>query len=223
MDLKDLGDFETNKKRWEAEWVKQLNNLRNGIVPDLGNNWGILDDKNAKENVSGDVLGNYKKIHEEYITPFIKKDSIILDIGVGGGKWIPYFSNAKKVICVDLIDSSFEFIKSNYNHLSNLHFYKTEGFELSGIASNSINFIFCMDALVRYSFSDMEMYFREFNRTLVPSGNVCIHLPYIDSKLASKFKFSEYRMDELIKLKNIFTKNNFEIDTNIINHGVLIH
>ena len=226
MSIKDFedtnfSDFETNKKHWKVAWEDKLIDLKNKIE-DLGNSWGDVNSEIAK-TYDEDILGDYKKIHTEYITHFINNKSIVLDIGVGSGNWIPYFSNAEEVICVDLIEESFKFVRYHYKNLSNLRYYKTEGFELIGIPSNFVNFIFCMDTLVRYKYSDIERYFKEFNRVLVPNGNVCIHLPYKNSKLISKFGFKGFEMQEIESLKSIFSKNKFDIDKNTINHGVLIH
>lgn len=217
----DFSNFETNTQHWKIAWSDKLRDMKEGM-DDNGNAWGNPDDETAQTK-KGDDLGNYKKIHSSYITPFIKKNSFVLDIGVGGGKWIPYFLNAKAIVCVDVVKESFDFIKYYYKDLLNLRFYKTNGFELMGIPSNFVDFIFSMDVLVRYPHQDIKNYFKEFNRVLKPNGKVCIHLPYKESVLGYKFKFIEYDMKQIEELRDILTKNDFEIDTDTINHGILIH
>lgn len=217
----DFSDFETNVQHWKIAWSDKLRELKEGMN-DNGNAWGTPDDEMAQTK-KGDNLGNYKKIHSTYITPFIKNTSFVLDIGVGGGKWIPYFLNANAIICVDVVNESLDFVRYCYKDLLNLRFYKTNGFELMGIPSNSVDFIFSIDVLVRYPHQNIKNYFKEFNRVLKPNGNVCIHLPYKESALTSKFKFIEYDMKQIEELRDILTKNDFDIDTDTINHGVLIH
>jgi len=97
-----------------------------------------------------EILGNYLKLRDELLIPNIK-DKIVLELGCLDGKWsqyiIPY---AKHSYLVDLSKEILPVLQTRLLKKGGEYtFYETKGFELDGIADNSIDLIFSMDTLVR--------------------------------------------------------------------------
>jgi hypothetical protein len=73
------------------------------------------------------------------------------------------------------VDISIDDLEMNLSG-NNIRCYKTEGLELSGIASDSVDFIMSTDSLVRLKIDDALKYFKEFRRVLKSTGAFAIHL-----------------------------------------------
>ena len=59
-----------------------------------------------------------------------------------------------------------------YDNQSNIAFYRTKEYELSGITGDSIDFIFSIDTLMRIEENYYEMYFKEFSRVFNVGGKL---------------------------------------------------
>ncbi len=166
-------------------------------------------------------LGNYKKIKNKFILKFLNNEKTILEIGSLEGKWTQFFLKAKKVICVDIIKDGFKkFIKKFPK--SNIEFYHTKGYELSGIPDKSVDIVFSMDSLMRSGVDIIEKYISESYRVIKDDGKICLHLPCSSQAGSIQRNFVELSIENI---NQICLKNNiidFEIDTDTIRHGVLL-
>jgi SAM-dependent methyltransferase len=185
----------------------------------FGYNWGDPNEAETKQP-NGRILGNYLKIKNEYLLPYIN-DRVVLEIGSGGGKWTQYMKSAQHIICVDLNDELFNYIKK---HLPSekITFYKTSGNELSGIADHSVDFIFSMDTFVRIPKEYIFDYFKEFARVLTPNGKICIHLPCSNIHGSVRHQFIDLSKKEI---KKMCTDNGFKyfiLDEDTLTHGIIL-
>jgi len=188
-----------------------------------GNEWGPLLDTEAK-NVLGDILGNYFNILFEYIKPFVANKTF-LEIGCLDGKWIHpvVFQNPKKIIAVDIIPDGFEKIRKwPEADPEKISFYLTKGYELNGVPSNSIDYVFSMDTLVRSEIVVIDLYLGEIKRVLTYDGRACIHLPCQEQPLSHKLGFTQFDTEQLTELLKKHDIANYRIDKTTINHGVLL-
>ena len=200
-------------------WAKKIAESNNDKKNFYGYDWGDPN-KNQTKDCDGKLLGNYLYIKNHYLLPGIK-GAVVLEIGSGGAKWTQYMKQAKKVICVDLADEIFAYIKKRLKW-KNLEFYKTSGSELRGVKSGSVDLAFSMDSLVRTSKPLLKNYFSEISRVLKVGGKICLHLP-CDEAAGS-------RMRDFVKLstKDIesYCRNNslkiIDIDNRSITHGVIL-
>lgn len=216
----DMCTVEFQKKHW-ADKIKEYDWNSKDI---WGLSWGDPDKPYNK-------LGDYRKIKEEYLLPHIT-NKVVLDIGSGGGKWLRYMSEARKVIAVDLDTTAFRYILDHVD-LDNISFYKTEGCELECIQTYSIDFIFAMDCIVYVPKTALAGYFREFARVLKKDGAFCIHLPCKDkcnpiSRFLHQFYndavlqngFADLSKKDIKELCGIFPDVVIDYDT--IVHGILL-
>jgi len=138
---------------------------------------------------------------ERLIEPYIHSDSIVLEIGPGNGKWTQFFTKAKEVICVDIID--LEKILREYFPDMNLKFFTLENdIKLDFLKDHQIDYIFSFDTFVHLAPECIEAYFKEFYRILKFEGCGIIH--YSDWEKYKLFK-NEYP-DEKSWPKNDLTQ-----------------
>jgi len=204
-----------NKQR--SQWSSVAGGkLEDGKLYSYG--WGDPEDVEAK-NVPGMVLGNYRKIKDEFLVPNIKGKTV-LDIGCFDGKWTNYMGDAGRVICADLDPKGFEEIKSRLAW-STLEFYHCNGYLLDGIPDASVDFVFSMDSLVRSEWDVISSYIKEIARVLAPSGKVCVHLPAQDQHLSWELGFTQIGSRDILNICESVGLGNPRADTTV-NHGILL-
>ena len=169
-----------------------------------------------------DRLGDYEKIKKEYFLPNITGNRV-LEIGCLGGKWSKYFfeKNASSVILVDLDKRVEVFLRNKFLN-DTFQFYKTKGYELTGIPKNSIDFIFSMDCLGRCPKQYIKMYLNEFGRVLDKNGVVLLHLPCKESRVSVEKGFVNLSKKEIEVACDKNNWNHFDLDFDTIEHGVLL-
>ncbi len=197
------------QKKWTKIAVK---NHQKG----LPSSWG----KQLEKEV---VLGDYLKIRDVFLLPNIVNKTV-LELGCLDGKWSQYIvPNAKHTFLVDLSKDILPILLNKIkNSKNNFTFYETKGNELQGIDNKTIDFIFCIDTLVRVSKKSIKKYFFEFKRILKEDGKMLIHLPCNIKELSVKNHFTNLSINEIKKFQYENNFNDFIIDTKTINHGVLL-
>ena len=118
--------------------------------------------------------GPLYKVVDDYIRPYVKPDATVLEIGSGGGRWTRYLVSAKKVIVVNLSTQFFEPLRAMFPG-TNLKFYQTEGFDLRGVAADSIDFVFTFGTFVHIDPDGIREYLGEIRRVLKPAGIAVVH------------------------------------------------
>jgi SAM-dependent methyltransferase len=170
---------------------------------------------------ASDRLGDYArvlKLLQEEITP----SSRVLEIGSYSGKWTQHMSQARLVICVDLFEASFDFLKKRVGDRVNLEFYKTRGDELRGIAGHSIDLVFTMDTLMRIPRRAIRRYLTEIFRVLAPGGSFIVHLPCREMGFCRGMYFtslSRHWIDRAVRRAGF---HDYVMDSTTLHHGVLL-
>ncbi len=204
---------ETQKEVWPAT----INNEYGGKLYSYG--WGDPASDKAV-NAGGTVLGNYKKIKDEYI-PGRMTSKTVVEIGCFDGKWTQQLLQARRLIVVDIIQEALDFIAKKYP-FSNIRHYLTAGDELTGIPSGSTDFVFSMDSLVRSEYGIIDAYVREIKRVLRYDGQACIHLPCQQQPLSHELGFTQIDIDDICAMCDQAGIKNYSFDPTTINHGVLL-
>lgn len=213
-------DDERNNLQFQrAYWTRAIVAENGDKTKLFGYGWGDPDEKSTKDD-SGAILGNYLFVKEHYLLPKIN-NAVVLEIGSGGGKWTQYMRPARKIICVDLSREILDCVRERLGW-NNLRYYETSGDELRGIKSNSIDFIFSMDALVRTPALALKRYFQEVTRVLKNNGEICLHLPCKDKtgSVARNFvKLSENDIKKYCRDNNLGI---ITLDRDNLAHGVIL-
>ncbi len=171
--------------------------------------WGDPNSRCA-EDIEGNILGDYKYIKDNYL---LTKDKVVMDLGCHDGKWTQYMADAKEIYAVDIDDTHFPVLEKRVRH-KGLFMLKNNATDIN-IKDNSIDFVFCMDVLVRFPEGDIISTLKEIRRVLKLDGHFCIHVPWIGSNLGRKKGFTKIRLSKIISIMDCST------DLITINHGVL--
>lgn len=200
------------KECWEQNLLEYMD--CHGDLEHYGFAWG--DPENAN-----DILGNYLAVLEK-LQSLIHVDSTVLELGTLGGKWTKYLFQANKIICVDINSLMETVIKQRYPESADkFHFYVSSGDELNGIASDSIDLVFCIDTLVRSSKKIIKAYLLEISRILKKGAIALIHLPANEKPGSVERGFTSISSAEILEYcRPHFTS--VEPDLEVLTHGVFL-
>ncbi len=117
-----------------------------------------------------------KALVDEIIYPNINKDSNVLEIGPGGGRWTEYLAKkARRLILADISPKCIKICKRRFKNCTNIDYFATDGQDLSFILDDSIDFIWSFDAFVHISPGDTALYIKEFRRILKDGAKGVVH------------------------------------------------
>jgi len=180
--------------------------------------WGQVDSHAAMSE--DNVLGNYKFIKDQYLIPNIK-EKVVLEIGSYDGKWTEHMEVASQIICSDIIVNGFNAIKRSLGW-EKINFHLCNGYSLSGINDESVDFVFCIDTLGRTDAQVIESYIREIKRVLKDDGKACIHLPCDQKTLSKSLGFTSLTRQQIVDFCHNAKITSFSIEEESIHHGVLL-
>lgn len=129
----------------------------------------------------------------------------LLEIGSFVGEHIPWFQKkASKIICTELFKEAFLHIREHVKNLDKVHFELISGRDLRGIQSNSVDYIFSVDSLVRLTLGHYIEYAEEFYRVLRMGGKFLVHIaldsrPYAGAHPAPPHTFSKEKLQKIHK------------------------
>ncbi|HYE67600.1 MAG TPA: methyltransferase domain-containing protein [Anaerovoracaceae bacterium] len=211
-------DSKYNSVNYQRDmWIKCLENHHGDQL--YGYEWGDPLSTEAR-NKPGQILGNYRRILNDYLLPNIVGKKVV-DIGCLGGKWVYFMKEAASIICVDLNERAFDHIKAKLPDYP-LSFYKTSGDDLTGIPGATVDFVLSMDSLVRSETTIIHCYMHELKRVLKDTGKACLHLPCQDQHLSWELGFTPLSKAQIESMANSAGLVNFRIDTETVNHGILL-
>jgi ubiquinone/menaquinone biosynthesis C-methylase UbiE len=147
--------------RWETS-VKQSEMLH------LGDEWGSK------------ALTN--EIINAYVKPYLASESIVLEIGCGGGKYSEILASlCKELTCSDVSMKMLNRTKKRLRGKKNVEFEKLNGFDLRQFKDCSIDFVFSFDTFVHIDIEDIYSYLQEINRVLRKHGKGVLHFANLNS------------------------------------------
>lgn len=207
--------FTRNKPDWQRKhWAAALDKESSNHTATIGYRWGNPINEN-------DRLGNYRHVLD-LLRSKTDPSTTILEIGCYGGKWTERMVGVQKIICVDLFDESFEFIRNRFKDGYNLEFYRTRGDELEGVGSETVDLIFSMDSLVRAPRRAIRNYFKEMHRVLRSGGEVVVHLPCQDSPMSVGMYFTSLSRGWIERVVTTSGFSRYSIDDTTLKHGLLV-
>lgn len=100
----------------------------------------------------------------------------VVELACGRGRHVPqYLYRAGEVTLVDILEKNIEFCKERFAGVSNIHYYKNNGKDLSELQSNSYSLLFTYDSMVHFELMDIINYLQETYRILTPGGMALFH------------------------------------------------
>jgi len=172
-------------------------------------------------------IGNkdFYNIVNKYIKPYIVSKATVLEIGPGGGGWTNYLLWADRLILVDINDEFFSYLSKTFlEHKKKFIFYTTKGYELTGIESESVDFVFSFSVFVHIEVKGILQYMHEIARVL--KNNSVATIQYADKTklmgfLNPHFSNMTYKKME-IYIKNLPRLKIVEHNGRLLNHSNII-
>lgn len=159
----------TYERLWDeySRWWDSKDGLSNRHQY-LGDEWG--DDAWVRMNV------------ESFVLPHLSKDSKVLEIGPGGGRYTASVAeHCAQVMGVDVSPLMVERLQNRFGINDRLVFFKGSGHDLSGVPDDSVDFVFSFNVFVQLEFEDIVSYLREIKRVLKPGGKAALHYATISN------------------------------------------
>ena len=115
--------------------------------------------------------GDLSKVVKRYLRPHVTPDSVVMEIGPGGGRWTQFLIGAREVVLVELNTQFFRYLRKRFRrYRRKLRFYQTSGYELNGIDDGSIDFVFSFGTFVHIDPDGIDEYLGEIARVLRSGG-----------------------------------------------------
>ena len=129
--------------------------------------------------VLGDEWGraaDVDRIVAEYITPFVTRDGVAVEIGVGGGRIARRVApQVRTLYCLDISEQMLARAQAALAGCPNIIFALLTEPRLSGIVRASPDFVYSFDVFVHFDLHMMWTYFQEVARVLQPGGHFFVH------------------------------------------------
>lgn len=161
-------------------------------------------------------------VRDHFVLPYISPDSIIVEIGPGGGRWTRYLLGAKQVYGVDYYQELLDELRSNFDD-RNIICIKNNGDDFPGIPDKSIDFIFSFGTFVHLDIDIIDRYLHNMKRILMADSTVVIQYSDKTKPLGASTKcFSEN--DPKIMRKAVLDHGYSisEEDLNLLSHSSII-
>ena len=162
VELIDLSSHsvEENRRIWnEYDWSKKGEDFTEHVKEYKG-----IDPGEWKTNLINTLMLKY-----------IKKNSNILEIGPGAGRWTEFLIKlAGTLVIADISEKCLDICRERFHSVENIK-YKLIQRNLEFLEDNSVDYIWSYDVFVHINPTDIEKYIKEFARILVGGGHVIIH------------------------------------------------
>jgi len=174
----------------------------------------------AKKARGLDPLKWKQEIINKLMLKYIRKDSIILEIGPGAGRWTTELINiAHRLILADISKTCLKICKKKFKDFSNIEYHYIDK-RLDFLEDNSIDYVWSYDVFVHINPADVANYVEDFERILKPGGIAIINHTGALSGYESGYKKEFHlrsEMDEKImsqvvsNYKMIMLEQNYDI------------
>jgi SAM-dependent methyltransferase len=132
------------------------------IPPCLGYEWG------GKQ----DLL----RIVSEYIHPYVNADSIVGEIGCGGGRVsVQVAGRVKELYCFDISTEMLKRARSALAAYCNVYFHQLTAPRFGSAFTGKFDFVYSFDVFVHLDVLTIWQYFREISLCLKPGGKAFLH------------------------------------------------
>ena len=141
--------------------------------------------------LSRSTYGNYGYIsvlHSTYlrcIKPYIKPETVALELGPGRGAWTRTMLDAKEIWTLDALSAEYNRFFEYLNHPPNVRYFQVNDFECRELPENRFDYMFSFGCLCHVSFEGINSYAANIFPKL-KSGANCFWL------VADKRKYNDF-------------------------------
>ena len=220
-------------RTWNRRWARNLN--------DFGGEAGYYGDQWGDPSLGGLALlwrrvrrgerppGDLAKVLKHYLSPYVTADASVLEIGPGGGRWTQFLMPAREIVLVDLNAEFFPYLEDRFrDHAAKLRFYQTSGYELAGVETESVDFVFSFGTFVHIRPQGIDEYLAEISRVLRPGGVASIQYadrtkPYFGN--AERAGYNGFSDMNAKKMQRMLRRRRFEVvehDRAVLKHSNVV-
>ena len=218
---------------WNTQWAKRFQRFKSsGQGGHYGDQWG--DPTLSGWRYHWQRLrhgrtqpGNLSKVVKYYLKPYVTPDSVVMEIGPGGGRWTQFLIGARELVLVELNAQFFGYLRERFrNQGRKLRFYQTSGYELEGIDADSIDFVFSFGTFVHIDPEGIDEYLGEIARVLRSGGTGT--LQYADREkenLQTASEFAGFSDMNAPRMESLVRGRGFEIvehDRKLLDHSNVV-
>lgn len=154
-------------KKWDKSEVtldnkKITDDERDNYINYLGDEWGTVEDA--------------ANIVSEYITPFIYQDSIVAEIGVGGGRIAAkVVEKIEKLYCFDIAQEMLKKAEAALKQYEQVEFHLIKNSQFEPEFSEKFDFVYSFDVFVHLDLHTIWKYLNNIYKILKLGGKAFIH------------------------------------------------
>lgn len=212
---------------WNRRWGKDLALFIDKAKTHdyYGCGWGDPDVSGLRYWVQRIILrtiapGDLSKVVKQYIKPYVTPESVVLEIGPGGGRWAKHLLAAKEIILVELNPEFFHYLEQRFDeHLSKFRFYHTSGYELDGIETDYVDFIFTFGTFVHIDPDGIYSYLGHIERVLRPNGIAVVQYADKTKKRGRQECFSDMNPSKMEAFASDYGFRFLDHNTHLLNHS----
>ncbi len=137
------------------------------------------DEWDGQAHACGQPYPAWKQsVIELLIQPNLNATATVVEIGPGHGRWSQAIAPAcSTLILVDLSPNCIAYCQQRLAAYANVLYLVNDGWQLSGIADNSVDFVWSYDCFVHLEAAVLQSYLDEIKRVLRPNGKAMLHHP----------------------------------------------
>ncbi len=141
-----------------------------------------------------------KYVRDHFLIPYLSSDTIMIEIGPGGGRWTRYMLHTKQIYAVDYHQEILTELKENFNR-NNISFIKNNGADFPEIPKNSIDYIFSFGTFVHLEIDIINNYLKNMKPLLKQEANIVVQYSDKTKPLGkSNENFSDNNPDRMREL-----------------------
>ncbi|MBW4574225.1 MAG: class I SAM-dependent methyltransferase [Aphanothece sp. CMT-3BRIN-NPC111] len=178
-------NFERNRDFWDyyaKRWNKHNIFIENQSISEeekesyikyLGDEWGRVEDVN--------------KIVEEYITPFITQDSVVAEVGVGGGRLaVKAVEKVRELYCFDISEEMLKKARESLDNYSQVKLILMKKPQFEEEFYGKFDFVYSFDVFVHFDLISIWHSLNEIYKILRCNGRALIHTTNITIPIGGK-------------------------------------
>jgi methyltransferase family protein len=154
---------------------------RDKLSEEIGSFEGIWEDGyfegDPLDPLGKSTYGSYgfmSVLHATYlrcIKPYIRSETVALEIGPGRGAWTKTMLGAKEVWALDALSAEHNRFFEYLNFAENARYFKVDNFECSDLPDEHFDYMFSFGCLCHVSFDGISAYAKNTFPKMVPGAN----------------------------------------------------
>ncbi len=121
-----------------------------------------------------DHVAPLKYIRDRFLTPYLKPETTIAEIGTGGGRWTQYMLDSKHIYAIDYHKEILDGLKKAFRNVDKITYIVNNGDDFPGIPDHSIDFLFSFGTFVHLENDIIDRYLKNMVRVLKSDANVVL-------------------------------------------------